>query len=136
MPRVSLYTPDDLADVQRVFAELDLGVDPQKYPLPDFSNPLIRSNLVVRTKGGEFIGCAYTRALVETALVLDPKVASNRERMIALWALHEGTRRDLTEKGYDRAVALITPKPVGYTDILKAHGWEPEEERKTLFYNF
>jgi hypothetical protein len=134
--RIDLYQEADLADVERVFKGLDLGVDPAKYPLPDFSNPLIRSKLVARTAAGEFVGLAYTRALVETALILDPKVGTNRKRMLALWALHEGTRRDLTEKGYDRAVALVTPKPVGYDAILERHGWKKETERQTFFYDF
>lgn len=135
MPRVSLYTPADLADVERVFRNRDLGLDSAKYPLPDFSDPLIRSNIVVRTSDGEFIGQAYTRALVEVSLVFDP-VGSREERMKALWALHWGTMRDLQEKGYDRAVAFIAPKPEKFESVLKGHGWQPEEERKTLTFNF
>jgi hypothetical protein len=136
MPRVSLYTPEDLADVERVFRSRDLGLDPSQYPLPDFRDPLIRSNIVVRTNDGKFIGQAYSRALVEVSLILDPTTGTNKERMKALWALHEGTRRDLQERGYDRAVAFLAPKPEGFQEILERHGWEPEKDRRTVTYNF
>src|SRR5208282_4959227 len=106
MPIVSLYQPSDLADIERVSRGRDFGLDPQKYPLPDFGDPLIRSNIVTRTRDGQFIGAAYTRAMVEVSLVFDSFAGTNVERMKALWALHEGTRRDLTEKGYDRAACF------------------------------
>jgi hypothetical protein len=136
MPTVNLYTPEDLADVKRVFESHDLGLDPKKYPLPDFDEVLIRSKIVTRTREGRFIGMAYTRALVETAIVMDPGAGTRKERMVALWALHEGTRRDLVEKGYDRAIAFVAPKPEGFVSILEGHGWRREEDRQTLYYNF
>jgi|ERR1051326_9279043 hypothetical protein len=132
--RINLYDPSDLQDIERVFGSLDLGLDPEKYPLPDFGDERIASKIVTRTNEGQFIGFAYTRSLVEVALILDPQAANRKERLKALWALHVGTKAALLEKGIDRAVCFIAPKPALYEGILNRHGWESETERKTLTY--
>ena len=131
-----MYQPGDLADIDAVFRARNLGLDPDVYPLPDFSDPIVRSNIVTRTDDGKFIACAYTRALVEVGLVFDPWVATNKERMHALWALHYGTMRDLQDKGYDRAIAFLAPKPEGFGEILERHGWAEEKERRLFTFDF
>jgi hypothetical protein len=69
-------------------------------------------------------------------LVFDPWVATNKERMHALWALHYGTMRDLQDKGYDRAIAFLAPKPEGFGEILERHGWAEEKERRLFTFDF
>jgi hypothetical protein len=134
MLRVSLYQPDDLADIEKVFRSRDLGVDSNKYPLPDFSDPLVRSKVVVRSDG-KFVACGFSRACIETGLVFDPGVVDDADRRRALFALHYGILCDSKEKGYDKAFAFITPKPEGWSKVIEKLGWEPEE-RKPYVWNF
>jgi hypothetical protein len=134
--QIKEYTPADLADIMRVFESRDTGLSHERYPLPDFSDALLITKQVARTDSGEFIGCAFSRLLVETSLVLDDKAGSNRQRMHALWALHVSTRDELIDKGLDRAVAFVSPHIRGFENILERHGWQPEQERHTMTYSF
>jgi hypothetical protein len=132
--RVSLYQPEDLADITRVFESRDLGVDPKKFPLPSFSDPLIRSKVVVRSSDGKFVACGFSRACIETGLVMDG-TASDEDRRVALFNLHAGILCDSKERGYDKAFAFITPKPAGWSKVMEKLGWQ-EETRKPYYWSF
>lgn len=135
MPKIEEYTPGDLADIVRSYRKRDLGLG-DKYPLPDFSDPMLVNHLVARSDDGEFIGCAFQRRCVEASLVFDPQSANHEERMESLWNLQEGSADALRKQGFDRGYAFIAPKPEGFRAILEKYGWCPITDRTAMMFRF
>jgi hypothetical protein len=134
------YTHSDL-DALRAIHNAQ-GFD---YPLPDLSNPLFVTKLVLVDDGqasdcsgaaccaspkenaapsGKILGAALLRLTAEAYLLLDPKQGTPRERWQALLALHQATRRDAWQRGFEDVHAWLPP-PVAakFGKRLTRLGW-------------
>ena len=90
------------------------------YPLPDLSNPLFVTKLVL-TNGGDgsrvtrrdsqatVIGAALLRLTAEAYLLLDPRSGTPRQRWQALLTLHAAAERDAWQRGLEDVHAWLPP---------------------------
>ena len=126
----------DLPIIQAVFESRKIGIDPKDSPLPDLSNPLILSKLVVVDDDDNFIAFAYARVTMEIGLVMEPKNTDQNGRRNALEALHATMKQELIAKGADSAMTFLAPVP-GFKELLKSYGWEePKQQLTYLTYSF
>jgi hypothetical protein len=93
------------------------------YPLPDLSNPLFVTKLVLSEaqadEGREaaetespqekIIGAALLRLTAEAYLLLDPKAGTPQERWNWLLQLHAATERDAWQRGLEDVHAWLPP---------------------------
>ncbi|HYL09506.1 MAG TPA: hypothetical protein VEU31_02110 [Candidatus Acidoferrales bacterium] len=113
----------------REYRESDLGalraihaVQGFDYPLPDLSNPLFVTKLVLSEAGAEgeshrgepppekIIGAALLRLTAEAYLLLDPKAGTPRDRWRWMLGLHAATERDAWQRGLDDVHAWLPPR--------------------------
>jgi hypothetical protein len=94
-----------------------------EYPLPDLSNPLFltklvltedpngdRSNLSVYAGvSGTIVGAALLRLTAEAYLLLDPRAGTPRQRWQWLLALHAAAERDAWQRGLEDVHAWLPP---------------------------
>ena len=111
------YRESDLDELRAIHAAQ--GFD---YPLPDLSNPLFVTKLVLsETKpegethtGGppqeKIIGAALLRLTAEAYLLLDPKAGTPRDRWRWLLGLHAATERDAWQRGLEDVHAWLPPR--------------------------
>jgi len=114
--QVREYRESDLSALGAIHAAQGFA-----YPLPDLSNPLfvtklILSNAEKENEGDEnaapqekIIGAALLRLTAEAYLLLDPKAGSPRERWQWLLQLHAATERDAWQRGLEDVHAWLPP---------------------------
>jgi len=118
------YRDSDLPAVRAIHAAQ--GFD---YALPDLSNPLFVTKLVLATKAdpadaslssgaprcastkqpGAILGAAFLRLTAEAYLLLDPRAGTPRERWHCLLALHAAAQRDAWKRGLEDVHAWLPP---------------------------
>jgi hypothetical protein len=131
---VRQYRQSDLAQLRAIHAAQ--GFD---YPLPDLSNPLFVTKLVLAkgdasslvvaqhavpphgdaaqsankaaeaTPDGAIVGAALLRLTAEAYLLLDPRAGTPRQRWQWLLALHAATERDAWHRGLEDVHAWLPP---------------------------
>jgi hypothetical protein len=146
--RVREYTASDLNALRAIHASQ--GFD---YALPDLSNPLFVTKLVLTDRGAEqdegtsgavtspsekILGAVFLRLTAEAYLLLDPREGTPRERWQCLLALHEAARRDAWQRGLEDAHAWLPPpiarkfgKRLGRLGWLRDDSWTPYCKRLT-----
>ena len=109
------YCESDLAQLRAIHAAQ--GFD---YALPDLSNPLFVTKLIL-AKGGAvseqpsathdavIVGAAFLRLTAEAYLLLDPRAGTPRQRWQWLLALHAATERDACQRGLEDVHAWLPP---------------------------
>jgi hypothetical protein len=130
--RIREYTEKDLIALRAIHAAQ--GFD---YALPDLSNPLFVTKLVLAEDGaapgfspascaaghsqsedatlkggatqGKIIGAALLRLTAEAYLLLDPTAGTPRERWQCLLALHAAAERDAWQRGLEDVHAWLPP---------------------------
>jgi hypothetical protein len=113
--RIREYTEGDLDALRAIHATQ--GFD---YTLPDLSNPLFVTKLVLTREniapGGAatpraetILGAALLRLTAEAYLLLDPQAGTPRERWQWLLALHAATERDAWQRGLEDVHAWLPP---------------------------
>jgi hypothetical protein len=120
------------------------------YALPDLSNPLFVTKLVLsegaNSKGNDpgakastdeskderIIGAALLRLTAEAYLLLDPKTGTPRERWQWLLALHAAAERDAWQRGLEDVHAWLPPpiarkfgKRIERLGWLRDDAWTP-----------
>jgi hypothetical protein len=126
------YRQSDLAHLRAIHAAQ--GFD---YALPDLSNPLFVTKLVLQqgdfpvaaqhaapaqdaeqsnnvqadasTQHGAIIGAAFLRLTAEAYLLLDPHAGTPRQRWQWLLALHAATEHDAWQRGLEDVHAWLPP---------------------------
>ena len=118
--RIREYTPADLDELRAIHAAQ--GFD---YALPDLSNPLFVSKLVLTDDGGKRItGAALLRLTAEAYLLLDPRAGTPRDRLNALLALHAATERDAWRRGLEDVHAWLPSRVAErFGSRLERLGW-------------
>jgi len=135
------YQESDLAALRSIHATQ--GFD---YPLPDLSNPLFVTKLVLadgdetqQTKDGQLesgatkiLGAALLRLTAEAYLLLDPRAGTPRERWQWLLALHAAAERDAWQRGLEDVHAWLPPpiaqkfgKRIQRLGWLRDDAWTP-----------
>ena len=121
MLMVREYTASDLAALRAIHAAQ--GFD---YPLPDLSNPLFVTKLILSESEAEaneespsakidppqkeeIIGAAFLRLTAEAYLLLDPKAGTPRDRWQWLLQLHAAAERDAWQRGLEDVHAWLPP---------------------------
>jgi hypothetical protein len=121
MTMVREYTNGDLAALRAIHAAQGF-----EYPLPDLSNPLFVTKLILsdasetetveRNAGAnteppqeKIIGAALLRLTAEAYLLLDPKAGTPRQRWQWLLQLHAATERDAWQRGLEDVHAWLPP---------------------------
>jgi len=124
--QVREYREPDLAAIRAIHAAQGFA-----YPLPDLSNPLFVTKLILSESGtnsaaGEgaatqgaaatsappqekIIGAALLRLTAEAYLLLDPKAGTPRQRWQWLLHLHAATERDAWQRGLEDVHAWLPP---------------------------
>lgn len=113
--RIREYTADDLEALRAIHAAQ--GFD---YKLPDLSNPLFVTKLVLAGQNGApggattaqaetILGAALLRLTAEAYLLLDPRAGTPRERWHRLLALHAAAERDAWQRGLEDVHAWLPP---------------------------
>jgi len=111
-----------------------------QYPLPDLSNPLFVTKLILSDadKEGEaeknavpeekIIGAALLRLTAEAYLLLDPKAGTPLERWQWLLHLHAATERDAWRRGLEDVHAWLPP-PIARTfgKRIERLGWRRDD---------
>ena len=95
------------------------------YALPDLSNPLFVSKLVLQDDAtGTIRAAALLRLTAEAYLLLDPHHGTARDRWNALLALHAATERDAWQCGLEDVHAWLPP-PIArkFGRRLERLGW-------------
>ena len=113
------YRDSDLAALRAIHAAQ--GFD---YPLPDLSNPLFVTKLILneprnekepsesdspREQNEKIVGAALLRLTAEAYLLLDPKAGTARDRWQWLLQLHAATERDAWQRGLEDVHAWLPP---------------------------
>lgn len=110
------YRESDLAALQAIHAAQGFA-----YPLPDLSNPLFVTKLILAEAADKneddastapqekIIGAALLRLTAEAYLLLDPKAGTPRERWQWLLQLHAATERDAWQRGLEDVHAWLPP---------------------------
>jgi hypothetical protein len=116
--QVREYREADLAALRAIHAAQGFA-----YPLPDLSDPLFVTKLVLsETQADEgreaaetkppqakIIGAALLRLTAEAYLLLDPKAGTARQRWQWLLQLHAATERDAWQRGFEDVHAWLPP---------------------------
>jgi hypothetical protein len=114
--QIRQYRESDLAALRAIHAAQGFA-----YPLPDLSNPLFVTKLILsdadkQNKSDECaaaqektIGAALLRLTAEAYLLLDPKAGTPRERWQWLLQLHAATERDAWQRGLEDVHAWLPP---------------------------
>jgi len=131
------YRESDLAQLRAIHAAQ--GFD---YSLPDLSNPLFVTKLVLE-KGDvsephnaahddAIIGAAFLRLTAEAYLLLDPQAGTPRQRWQWLLALHAAAERDAWQRGLEDVHAWLPPpiankfgKRLARLGWLRDDAWTP-----------
>jgi hypothetical protein len=93
------------------------------YALPDLSNPLFLTRLVLTedppsnransnvyaSDARTIVGAAFLRLTAEAYLLLDPRAGTPRQRWQWLLALHAATERDAWQRGLEDVHAWLPP---------------------------
>ena len=137
------YRESDLDQLRAIHAAQ--GFD---YALPDLSNPLFVTKLVL-TRGdvpscevaqhsaersadvkadasadGVIVGAALLRLTAEAYLLLDPRAGTPRQRWQWLLELHDATERDAWQRGLEDVHAWLPPPIAGkFGKRLARLGW-------------
>jgi hypothetical protein len=108
------YHDSDLAQLRAIHAAQ--GFD---YALPDLSNPLFVTKLVLTdassrdtdhgTRATSVLGAAFLRLTAEAYLLLDPRAGTPRQRWQWLLALHNAAERDAWLRGLEDVHAWLPP---------------------------
>lgn len=115
------YRESDLGALRAIHASQGF-----EYPLPDLSNPLFVTKLILsdaseletdaRNSGAsteppqeKIIGAVLLRLTAEAYLLLDPKAGTPRQRWQWLLQLHAATERDAWLRGLDDVHAWLPP---------------------------
>lgn len=134
--QVREYRESDLAALRAIHARQGFA-----YPLPDLSNPLFVTKLVLsdanqQNEGGEctapqekIIGAALLRLTAEAYLLLDPKAGTPRERWQWLLQLHAATERNAWQRGLEDVHAWLPP-PIAckFGKRIARLGWNRDDE--------
>ena len=123
--QVREYRESDLAALRAIHASQGFA-----YPLPDLSNPLFVTKLVlledsqlISTDGRsrevsaaqtaplqeKILGAALLRLTAEAYLLLDPSAGTPRQRWQWLLQLHAATERDAWQRGLEDVHAWLPP---------------------------
>jgi hypothetical protein len=115
------YRESDIAALRAIHASQGFA-----YPLPDLSNPLFVTKLILsdasetetaeRNTGADagppkenIIGAALLRLTAEAYLLLDPRAGTPRQRWQWLLQLHAATERDAWHRGLEDVDAWVPP---------------------------
>ncbi len=110
------YQESDLAELHAIHAAQGFA-----YPLPDLSNPLFVTKLILSKANKEneslegepqqekIIGAALLRLTAEAYLLLDPKAGTPLERWQWLLQLHAATEREAWQRGLEDVHAWLPP---------------------------
>jgi hypothetical protein len=120
--RVREYTEHDLRALQAIHSAQGF-----EYTLPDLSNPLFVTKLVLadgldakgndageeirasNSQTGKILGAALLRLTAEAYLLLDPNAGTPRQRWQWLLALHAAAERDAWQRGLEDVHAWLPP---------------------------
>src|ERR1700722_7025871 len=126
------YKESDLAQLKAIHAAQGF-----QYALPDLSNPLFVSKVVLvgdaenrRQDAGatnateKILGAALLRLTAEAYLLLDPESGTPRDRWQSLLALHAATHHDTWRRGFADVHAWLPP-PIAAKFGRRLHrlGW-------------
>jgi len=113
------YTDSDLNALRKMHASQ--GFD---YALPDLSDPLFVSKLILEDDAGLAVLASLARLTCEMYLLVDPAAGSPRERFDRLQMLHFAGQRDLLARGLDDAHAWLPPQISNrFGRRLESLGW-------------
>jgi hypothetical protein len=116
MMQVREYRESDLVALRAIHAAQGF-----EYPLPNLSNPLFVTKLIVSEDGEaaeaskgavrpeKIIGAALLRLTAEAYLLLDPNAGTPRQRWQWLLQLHAATERDAWQRGLEDVHAWLPP---------------------------
>jgi len=116
--RVREYRESDLAPLRAIHAAQAFD-----YALPDLSNPLLVTKLVLaqgdcaqsnEAQDRAIVGAAFLRLTAEAYLLLDPRAGTPRQRWQWLLALHAAAERDAWQRGLEDVHAWLPP-PIAKT---------------------
>jgi hypothetical protein len=114
--QVREYRESDLAALRAIHAAQGF-----EYPLPNLSNPLFVTKLIVSEDGEaseasegavrpeKIVGAALLRLTAEAYLLLDPTAGTPRERWQWLLQLHAAAERDAWQRGLEDVHAWLPP---------------------------
>jgi hypothetical protein len=114
--QVREYRESDLAALRAIHASQGF-----QYPLPDLSNPLFVTKLILSEPNKEnaisniespqekITGATLLRLTAEAYLLLDPNAGSPRQRWQWLLQLHAATERDAWQRGLEDVHAWLPP---------------------------
>ena len=132
------HRESDLAQLRAIHAAQ--GFD---YALPDLSNPLFVTKLVLAkpdgvsdqssaTQDDAIVGAAFLRLTAEAYLLLDPRAGTPRQRWQSLLALHAAAERDAWQRGLEDVHAWLPPpiakkfgKRLAHLGWLRDDTWPP-----------
>jgi hypothetical protein len=132
------YRESDLAQLRAIHAAQGF-----EYALPDLSNPLFVTKLVLAETDGAseqhgaprddaIIGAAFLRLTAEAYLLLDPRAGKPRQRWQLLLALHAAAERDAWQRGLEDVHAWLPPpiakqfgKRLARLGWLRDDAWTP-----------
>jgi hypothetical protein len=134
--QVREYRESDLAALRAIHAAQGFA-----YPLPDLSNPLFVTKLILsdadkeseRAEGAprqdKIIGAALLRLTAEAYLLLDPKAGTPRERWQWLLQLHAATECDAWQRGLEDVHAWLPP-PIArkFGKRIAQLGWNRDDD--------
>jgi hypothetical protein len=132
--RIREYSEGDLKALRAIHAAQ--GFD---YTLPDLSNPLFVTKLVLAGQNGApggattaqaetILGAALLRLTAEAYLLLDPRAGTPRERWQWLLALHAATERDAWQRGLEDIHAWLPPTIAKkFGKRLERLGWQRDD---------
>jgi hypothetical protein len=128
------YRENDLDALRAIHAAQGFA-----YALPDLSNPLFLTKLVLTSEGGatpagsdKILGAALLRLTAEAYLLLDPRAGTPRERWQSLLALHAAAERDAWQRGLEDVHAWLPPpiaakfgKRIARLGWIRDDSWTP-----------
>jgi hypothetical protein len=132
------YRESDLVQLRAIHAAQGF-----EYALPDLSNPLFVTKLVLArgngvseqssaTQDGAILGAALLRLTAEAYLLLDPRAGTPHQRWQWLLALHAAAERDAWQRGLEDVHAWLPPpiatkfgKRLARLGWLRDDAWTP-----------
>lgn len=118
------YQETDLAALRAIHTAQ--GFD---YALPDLSNPLFVTKVVLEDDAAKKItGAALLRLTAEAYVLLDPRAGTPRQRWQSLLALHAAAERDARQRGLEDVHAWLPPPIAGkFGKHLERLGWQRDD---------